>query len=71
MASKRKKGLRLTRDGFILGLGVVGLFNETILESEPRQVLVLTFAGMILGVPVIRAGDKEHDRRGEDGDDKT
>ena len=70
MTTKKKRGFRLTRDSFVFLFGVLGLLNETLRVPEPREVLVLLFGGMVMGVPLLRAGDKEHDRREEGGDDK-
>jgi hypothetical protein len=53
---------RLTRDTLIITVGLVGLYNETFIETTPREQLVWLYGGMVLGIPFLRQGDKSVDQ---------
>ena len=57
---------RFTRDGFLFLFGFIGMVHEAWFAKEPREVLVFFFGGLMLGVPFLRMGDSEHDKRGGD-----
>lgn len=58
---QRKRRLRLTRDGVIFVVGLLGIIHQTLVVHTDRPTLLLLFGAMI-GLPAfLRLDDKKND----------
>lgn len=66
------KRLRITRDGVLFCVGLIGIAHETLIAKADRPTLLLLFAGMI-GLPAFLQRDeksqKKQDREEASSDD--
>lgn len=66
------KRLRITRDGVLFVVGVLGIAHETLIAQTDRPTLLLLFAAMV-GLPAFLNKDEkrqEQDKDKEDGGDR-
>lgn len=56
MISKRR--LRVTRDGTLFVIGILGIAHETLVSKTDRPSLLLLFAGMV-GLPAFLYRDEK------------
>ena len=68
MASRKRHVYRLGRDTAIFLFGIAGIINEAVFKEQPREILVYFFGGCIFGIPFLRAGDKEKDKKPKDAE---
>lgn len=65
--------LRVTRDGFLFGLGVLVILHELLIQNEVRPEFLLLATTLVGAVPFLQKGDREADKRrngaDRDGDD--
>jgi hypothetical protein len=52
------KRLRITRDGVLFVIGVLGIAHETLIADADRPTLLLLFAGMV-GLPAFLHKDEK------------
>lgn len=52
------KRLRITRDGVLFVIGVLGIAHETLVANAERPTLLILFAGMV-GLPVFLNKDEK------------
>lgn len=58
---RRKRRIRLTRDGAIFVVGLLGIIHQTLVVHTDRPTLLLLFGAMI-GLPAfLRLDDKKND----------
>lgn len=56
------KRLRITRDGVLFVLGIVGIAHETLIAQTDRPTLLLLFAAMI-GLPAFLHKDEKAQKK--------
>ena len=59
------KRLRITRDGVLFVIGVLGIAHETLISKADRPTLLLLFAGMV-GLPAFLHKDEKAQRDDKD-----
>lgn len=58
--TRRKRGVRLTRDGVIFVVGLLGIIHQTLVVEADRPTLLLLFGAMI-GLPAfLRLDDRKN-----------
>lgn len=63
---KKSRTFRITRDGFLLALGVFLTINELVIRSGPERPYVLVLLGGMMGLPAfIRADEKRRNGGGK------
>lgn len=62
------KRLRITRDGVLFCIGLIGIAHETLIAKTDRPTLLLLFGAMI-GLPAFLRKDETQQRK-EDGGDR-
>lgn len=57
---RRLKARRVTRDGVLFVVGLLGILHETFVSHLERPGLLVLFAGMV-GLPAFIQRDEHHD----------
>lgn len=57
-----EKRLRITRDGVLFVIGVLGIAHETLVSNAERPTLLILFAGMV-GLPAFLHKDEKQQNK--------